>query len=121
MTSRPNPCAPDDGPIAFSGFLHTVISATTDLNGGVHLGVQIKETSLTGTTVTGKVYRASSEYHQTVNDRGSAPLVVTVIDNYRIIGPEPGDNFYMYVRTHLTVNANGVPTAEVAQADPECR
>lgn len=118
----PHPCVPADGMIAFSGYLHTVITATADANGGVHLGVQVKETSLTGVgVVTGRLYRASSELHQTVNDRGSAPLTTTVTDHFRITGSGPDDNFFMRMTTHLTVNANGVPTADVAHADMECR
>ena len=119
-----NPCTGE--PIAFSGYLRTVITATDDNRGGVHLEVQVNETSLTGVgPLTGNVYRASSELHQSYNTAGAAPLETTVVDNFRIIGqaeaPEPNDDFYMYMRFHLTTNANGTQTADVAETKTECR
>ncbi len=118
----PNPCLAASEAIAFSGYLHTLITVTVDQDGGVHLENQVNETSLTGEgLISGKVYRASNELHSSTNDRGPAPLTTTVIDNFRIIGPEPNDNFYVRLRTHVTTNANGVPTAEVDEFDAECR
>ena len=117
-----NPCVPQDGLIAFSGYAHTVIGTTIDQNGGVHFEVQVTETSLTGVgIVTGKVYRASNEMHQSASNQGPAPVTVTSVDNFRIIGPGKLDNFYMRMTTHVTVNANGVPTADVENGDTECR
>jgi hypothetical protein len=119
--AHPNPCAPADGIIAFNGYVTTIITVTDDNSGGVHLGVQITEVNFSGVGTTGKLYKASREMHHSDNTSGPPPVTTTTVDNFRIIGPGPGDNFYEYTRIHVTTAANGQQTADVAETRTECR
>ena len=101
--------------------MHTLITTTVDESGGLHMGVHVDETSLTGVGADGKDYHASGEDHSQENTSGPPPVTTTVMDNFRIIGPEQNDNFFLYMHTHVTVNANGVPTAQVDNNRMECR
>ena len=115
-----DPCTMES--IAFTGYIHIKIATTIDESGGVHLDLSSDQTSLTGVgMVTQNTYRASDEQHQIENTQGLAPLTMTVIDNFRILGPNPNDNWIMYMHSHFTVNANGVPTAAVDNVQAECR
>jgi len=115
-----DPCTGET--IAFTGYIHIKIATTIDESGGVHLDLSSDQTSLRGVgTITGNSYQASDEQHTLQNTQGLAPLTMTVIDNFRILGPDPKDNWIMYVHSHVTVNANGVPTAAVDNVQAECR
>ena len=119
-TSYGDPCTME--PIAFTGYMSTRISTTLDASGGIHFNVSIDQTSLSGVgTLSHNDYHASSEYHNVENTEGPAPLTTTVVDNFRILGPDPKDNFIFHMNSHLTVNANGVPTAQVDNVQADCR
>ena len=45
----------------------------------------------------------------------------TFINNFRIIGQGPGNNYLVHQTVHLTVNANGVVTASVSNSSVECK
>jgi hypothetical protein len=116
----PDPCTQES--IVFSGYIHVRVATTLDENGGIHLDLSSDETSLSGVgMVTQNSYHASSERHAIENARGTAPVTMTVIDNFRILGPNPNDNWIMYMHSHVTVNANGTTTADVDNVQADCR
>lgn len=45
----------------------------------------------------------------------------TFINNFRIIGQGPGNNFIVHETYHVTFNANGILTAEVDNFTVECK
>jgi hypothetical protein len=51
----------------------------------------------------------------------AANEVSTFLTNFRIIGPGAGNNLLIHNLFHLTVNGNGVVTAEVIKSSVECK
>jgi hypothetical protein len=69
---------------------------------------------------TGDRYRGTGVSQTTITN-GRFGSTFTHIDNFRIIGPGPGNNFTVHVNTHITVNANGTVTVEVDHVKVECQ
>jgi hypothetical protein len=50
----------------------------------------------------------------------SFPFIETFVNNFKIIGQGPGNNFLVHQNVHITVNANGTLTASVDNFSTEC-
>ena len=94
-----------------AGPLHTLITFT--INGNNFSGVfhfQPQGISGTGET-TGDKYQATGvtqESFKTSLQNGQANL--TFVNNFRIIGQGPGNNFLVHETLHITANADGTLT-----------
>ena len=55
-----------------------------------------------------------------VNHDGGLPYTFTGINNFRIIGQGPGNNYTVHGLTHYTVNANGEVTVMVESNRVDC-
>jgi hypothetical protein len=49
------------------------------------------------------------------------PYTFTYINNFRMIGQGPGNNFLVHTTNHVTINANGEATATVDNTSTECK
>jgi hypothetical protein len=111
------PCG-DEGPVVltFSGTHHTVSHTTIDANGGFHLMVHQRFNA------TNPKYRVTRVSNNTINVTGdSLPFEQTVVNNFRIKGQGPGNDYLVHMTTHLTVDANGRVTAEVLNTRAVCK
>jgi hypothetical protein len=73
---------------------------------------------------TGDTYRDAGATKETFNffvGVDDFPLTYTYVDNFRIIGPGPGNNLTFHLTFHVTVNANGVVTTVVDNGRFECK
>jgi hypothetical protein len=52
---------------------------------------------------------------------GDPPLAYTSVNNFRLIGPGPVNNFTVHPVLHLNVNANGEVTVSLDSGKTECR
>ena len=107
------PCA-DGGAgevVDLNGPLHTLISFTIDGNNvSGYMHFQPQGISGTGET-TGTKYQATGitkESFKSSLQNGQANL--TFVNNFRIIGQGPGNNFLMHETMHVTINADGTGT-----------
>jgi hypothetical protein len=97
--------------VDLSGPLHTLISFTingTNVSGVFHF--QPQGISGTGET-TGEKYQATGiteESFKSSLQNGQANF--TFVNNFRIIGQGPGNNFLVHETMHLTINADGTVT-----------
>ena len=118
------PCA-DGGAgelVELTGPLHTLITLTINGNhvsGFTHF--QPQGLSGTGQT-TGDKYQATG----VTQDHFSGSFTngqfnETFVNNFRIIGQGPGNNFLVHENVHITVNANGVVTVLHDNFSIECR
>jgi len=107
------PCA-DGGAgelVDLAGPLHTLVSFTingNNVSGYSHF--QPQEVVGVGET-TGVKYQATGvtqESFKTAFLNGQANL--TLVNNFRIIGQGPGNNYLVHETLHLTINANGTIT-----------
>src|SRR6516164_9457315 len=118
------PCA-DGGAgevVDLNGPLHTLISFTingNNVSGYFHF--QPQGISGTGET-TGLKYQATGITQQSFKSslqNGQANL--TFVNNFRIIGQEPGNNYLVHETMHITVNADGVATVSHDNFSVDCK
>ena len=103
--------------------LHVLISVTTDAAGGFHVDSHFQPMGGNGVgLVTGDKYQATGITRDGFNfTSGGLPFEETFVNNFRWIGPGPGNNLLVHTTFHVTVNANGVVTAVVINDSVECR
>ncbi len=108
--------------VHLTGTLHVLITATA--NGNIVSGKSLYQPQgISGVgEVTGDTYRATGgtqTFFQGSLINGQ--YNTSYVNNFRIIGTGPGNNFLVHTITHLTVNANGDATATVDIDSIECR
>jgi hypothetical protein len=97
--------------VDLSGPLHTLISFTingNNVSGYFHF--QPQGVSGTGET-TGANYQATGVTQETFkNSLQNGQANLTFVNNFRIIGQGPGNNFLVHETMHVSVNADGTVT-----------
>jgi hypothetical protein len=118
------PCA-DGGNgelLNLSGPLHTLISYTLNgknVSGYYHF--QPQNVSAVGETTRAE-YRAVGVTQETF--KGSlqnGQVNFTIVNNFRVIGQGPGNNFLVHETMHITINADGTATAFHDNFTFECK
>ena len=104
------------------GNLHVLTHMTTNGN-RFTIKQQNNPQGITGTGLTtGDTYRAVGATQVTFGQSFvNGQSTNTFTDNFRIIGPGPGNNFLVHVTFHMTVNANGVVTTELENVSVDCK
>jgi hypothetical protein len=117
-----NTCTTPVDPVALSGTMHIVVTTTSDSSGGYHTTVSSNTQSVTGTgLLSGETYSSSSEYEDEYYDAGPFPQVNTATHEYELISRSGTANLIIKVTFHVTVNANGIPTAGVDNVSSGCQ
>lgn len=115
------PCAADGAGelVLIEGTLHVLITETVNGN-NASFKFHFQPQGATGTGLTtGDTYHATgvTQEHVTLGPG----LTDTFVNNFRIIGQGPNNNLLIHQTIHITINANGVVTAEVVNTSVECR
>lgn len=106
--------------VVLSGTLHMLFRTTIDSRGGFHSKFHFQPQGVSGTGLTtGAKYQATGVTQGT--DNGKVGFVSTFVNNFRVIGQGPGNNFMIHENFHITVNANGEVTAFVDNFRVTCR
>ena len=106
--------------VALSGTLHVLFHTTIDNSGGFHTKFHFQPQGISGMGLTtGDKYQATGETQGT--DNGKVGFESTFVNNFKIIGQGPGNNFLVHENFHITVNANGEVTASVDNFSVECK
>lgn len=104
------------------GSLHTVFHVTDDGSGGFHISALFSPQGISGVGLTsGDSYQATGGTHFHTNVNGPLPITDTFVNNFRIIGQGPSNNFLVHTNFHITINANGELTAFVDNFSIECK
>ena len=115
----PNPCTGED--IHVVGDAKIVNHAVVDASGGAHFRVMSNLQGVRGTGLTsGRAYRVVDS-ESTVFLEGPLPQVTTLVGTLSFVSQGRADNFLGHATTHVTINANGELTADVAIESTECR
>lgn len=120
------PCA-DNGMGEFvdlSGDLHILIHVTISNSGRVTVKQHTQPQGISGIgQSTGDRYRGTgvTQSTQTFDGIDGFPFQTTLVNNFRIIGQGPGNNFLVHENSHITINANGEVTAEVDNLSVDCK
>lgn len=91
--------------VELTGPLHDLFHVTADGNGGFHVKQHDQPQDVKGIGSTGTQYSATGVTQEEFN--ATAGETDTFINNFRIIGQGPGNNFLVHEVEHVTVNANG--------------
>ena len=105
--------------VQVSGPLHVLFTTTIDDRGGFHSKFHNQPQGVSGTgETTGDKYNATGVTQGTFN--GTVGSEETFVNNFKIVGQGPGNNFMIHETFHVTVNANGALTAFVDQTSIVC-
>jgi hypothetical protein len=106
--------------VAVSGTLHEVFHTTVDGAGGFHVRQQFNWQGVGGIgQVTGAKYRFTGGNVLELNMKAGSEQ--TLVNNFRVIGQGPDNNFVFHQTSHVTVNANGTVTVSHLSFQFECR
>jgi hypothetical protein len=117
------PCANNGAgeDVVFLGNLHVLITSTINSGGGARFKFHFQPQGLSGIgTITGDSYQATGVTQET-DVIGKVGAETTFVNNFRMIGQGPGNNFLVHETFHVTVNANGVLTVFFDKATTECK
>ena len=118
------PCAASETVemVDVSGPLHTLVSATVNGN-GISGSIHFQPQSISGTgESTGNKYHATDVPRQNFKNsfqNGHAGL--TFVNNFRIIGQGPGNNYLVHENLHIVFNANGTVTVFHDNCSTDCK
>ncbi|HVG32407.1 MAG TPA: hypothetical protein VM911_04980 [Pyrinomonadaceae bacterium] len=105
-------------PVVVAGTMHMVTHFTVSSNGGTHVHINTNWQDVSGTSGT-TTYQAHSNNHFNFNSNGSQSELTT-IDDVRLISAGPSDNLKIRAHMHITINANGEPTASFTMFEVVC-
>ena len=103
--------------VSLAGTLHEVFHVTIDANGDAHFKIHDQPQGIRGIGQTSGVKYQATGVTQTMSNTNPA----TFVNNFRIIGQGPGNNFLIHQVMHVTVNAKGEVTASFDHVSTECR
>jgi hypothetical protein len=105
--------------VALNGNLHDLFHITVNGN-SLHVKTHDQPQGISGTgLVTGDKYQATGVTQDEFNT--SFGMEETFINNFRIIGQGPGNNFLVHENFHITINANGTVTASHDNFTVDCK
>jgi len=108
--------------VALSGDLHDLFHVTFDGNGGFHLDAQDNPQGVSGVGLTtGDKYQGTGVTRFDFNGTAGGTIVYTAVNNFRIIGSGPGNNFLVHDNFHITVNPNGTVTSSHDNFSVTCK
>lgn len=106
--------------VLLQGPLHILFQTVVDSRGGIHATTHFQPQGISGTGfTTGDMYHATGATLDRFN--GTVGTTYTYVNNFKIIGVGPGNNFLVHENIHFTFNANGQVTASVDNFSVECK
>ena len=108
--------------VTLNGNLHVLISTTVNGN-HISSDMHFQPQGISGVgSVSGNKYQATGITRFSFEaDVAGFPFSQTLVNNFKIIGQGPGNNFLVHENFHLTVNADGTVTANVDNFSAECK
>ena len=106
--------------VELTGTLHILFVTTIDDNGGVHTKFHFQPQGISGTGfITGDKYQGTGVTQGSFN--GRVGFETTFVNNFKMIGQGPGNNFLIHENFHVTVDPNGEVTASVDNFSVKCK
>jgi hypothetical protein len=106
--------------VVLSGDLHALFTTTLDGNGGFHAKFHFNPQGVSGIgQTTGDKYQGTGVTQGEFN--GKVGFETSFVNNFRIIGQGPGNNFLVHENMHITVHPNGRVTGFVDNIRVSCK
>ena len=106
--------------VELTGSLHDLFHITVDNNGGFHLKTLDNPQGISGNGMTtGAKYQGTGETGDEIN--GTVGYETTYMNNFKIVGQGPGNNYMIHENLHITVHADGTVTSYVDNFSAECK
>lgn len=106
--------------VQLSGTLHILFVTTLNGSGGFHSKYHFQPQGISGYgEITGAKYQGTGVTQGTFN--GRVGFEATDVNNFRIIGQGPGNNFMIHETFHITVRPDGTVTAFVDNFSVKCK
>ena len=107
--------------VQLSGTLHIVDHVTLSEN-GVHAKIHFQPQGISGVGLTtGDSYQATGVTQEQFSSNLGATFTTTFVNNFKIIGAGPDNNFLLHENVHVTIAPDGTVTTEVDNFSVECR
>jgi hypothetical protein len=108
--------------VALSGSLHDLFHVTFDGAGHFHFDMHENPQGVSGVGLTSGVkYQGAGGTRFDANGTAGSRFVITVVNNLRIIGQGPGNNFMVHDNLHVTVNPDGTVTSSHDNVSTTCQ
>lgn len=108
-----NPCTGE--PFTGTATLHTTTSDRASASGNIEYHLYSRIDGLKAMTLLGKTYVVQDIFQDDFTISQASEETFAIVAHYVRVGEDgtflPGDDFYEYLRAHITANANGIPTA----------
>ena len=105
--------------VELAGTLHILFVTTIDNQGGFHDKFHFQPQGVSGTGLTtGDKYQGTGETQGTFT--GKVGFENTFVNNFKIIGQGPGNNFLLHENFHITFHPDGTVTAFVDNFSVKC-
>ena len=112
------PCVEEE--VHLTGKVHLLSHVTLDNAGGAHVKLQENNQGISGTGLTtGDKYQSTGASNFQFNTKVEDEETFVFIFNF--IGQGNGNKLLVHLTHHVTVNANGIVTAEVEKMSIECK
>lgn len=100
--------------VQLSGALHYKVDETFDSAGGLQFKIQMQPQGVSGVDLTTGVKYQGNGGTQTMEIfTANGAVSLTSVNNFRIIGQGPDNNYTVHENFHVTINANGDVTAAI--------
>jgi hypothetical protein len=119
MEIRTNPCNGEE--VQLTGEGHIVTRFFMDSSGGIH-DLELDHTlgALKGVGLTSGVAYQAQESQTLITNGQGAPFELSFSIDETLIAQGNVPNFIAHTTVHVTVNANGFPTADVLNMNTKC-
>jgi hypothetical protein len=108
-----NPCAGEE--FIGDGTMHTIATDNLSASGNIEFHLDVRLDGLKAVTLTGKKYVVQDTFDWQLTISKASEETFAIVAHYVRVGEDGtyvlGDDFYEYMRTHITANANGTITA----------
>lgn len=114
-------------PFSGTGTLHTTMREGASASGNIESHVYFRIDGLKALgALSGKTYVVQDVFAHDFTFSKATEDTFAIVAHYVRVGEDGtlvlGDDFYEYLRTHITANANGIPTAfKVDTSDQPCQ
>jgi hypothetical protein len=118
-----NPCAAPPEAFTGTGTLHFLVAENESASGVIQSHLNVRIDGLKAVTLTGKKYVVQDTFNWEFVFSRAAEETFDVIAHYVRVGEDGsfvlGDDFYQYIRAHITANANGAITVQRMETEDQ--